>query len=59
MCIRFTGNRIRKELDRVDEGDLTVQDKTFRIRSEIQPEASRAMLSVGVKFPPFISLVSQ
>ncbi len=55
----FHWDRIRQELDRVDEGDLTVQDKTFRIRSEIQPEASRAMLSVGVKFPQFISLISQ
>ena len=55
----FHWDRISQELDRVDEGDLTAQGKTFRIRSEIQPEASRAMHSVGVKFPQYISLISQ
>lgn len=55
----FHWDEIRDELDRVTEGELSVSGKTFRVRSEVGPAASSAMRAVGVKFPQFISLVSQ
>jgi transposase len=55
----FHWDVIRDELNHVTEGDLTVSGKTFRLRSEVGPEAAKAMLSAGAKFPQFISLVSQ